>query len=69
MPSNAGLPEFKRAMDAYGVALQAKEVIVLRDTFALAAAGTALAALPALLLLGRQASRRIGKLPSQATVE
>ena len=45
---NAGLAEGKRAMDAYGLALQAKEVIVLRDTFLLAATGTALAVLPAL---------------------
>ncbi len=65
---NAGLAEFKRAMDAYGIALQAKEVIVLRDTFLLAAAGTALAVLPALLLLGSRASRHVSKSTAQATV-
>ncbi len=53
--AHAGLAAFKRAMDAYGVTLQEKELIVLRDNFALAAACTALAVLPALLLqLGRR---------------
>jgi len=52
-----GLAAFQQAVNAYGIALQAKELIVLRDTFALAAVGTAVAVLPALLLLGRRAPR------------
>jgi MFS family permease len=49
---HAGLGAFQRALDAYGIALQAKEVIVLRDNFAIAAVGCALALIPALLLGG-----------------
>jgi hypothetical protein len=55
-------------MDAYSVALQAKGLIVLRDNFAFAAACTALAVLPALLLQGRFASRRLGDRPAKAMV-
>jgi MFS family permease len=55
--AHAGLSGFQHAMKAYGIAMQGKEIVVLRDDFVLAAAGLALAVLPALLLRRVPASR------------